>query len=89
MNAVCVTFVTVCVREGATRYSSMISLSNRMNPFFFRFSSIAAENLVEYQWPPDASGDYYMLQEQVSTFLNITSFKRKYPSETLQLVGSR
>jgi len=46
---------------------------------FFRFTSIAAENLVEYQWPPDSTGDYYMLQEQVSTFLNIKSFKRKYP----------
>nr|CAB3264828.1 ZF(PHD)-1 PHD finger protein 10 [Phallusia mammillata] len=43
------------------------------------FSSIVAENLVEYQWPADSSGDYYMLQEQVSTFLSITSFKRKYP----------
>ena len=46
---------------------------------FSSFTSIAAENLVEYQWPPDSSGDYYMLQEQVSTFLNIKSFKRKYP----------
>uniref|UniRef100_F6WAN9 PHD finger protein 10 n=1 Tax=Ciona intestinalis TaxID=7719 RepID=F6WAN9_CIOIN len=43
------------------------------------FSSISAENIAEYQWPPDTSGDYYMLQEQVSTYLGITSFKRKYP----------
>ncbi|CAK8684552.1 unnamed protein product [Clavelina lepadiformis] len=43
------------------------------------FSSIGADDLVEYQWPADTNGDYYMLQEQLSTFLNVTSFKRKYP----------
>jgi len=48
----------------------------------YSFSSIKAENLVEYQWPTDSSGEYYMLQEQLSTFLNITSFKRKYPGNS-------
>nr|DBA26914.1 TPA: hypothetical protein GDO54_011110 [Pyxicephalus adspersus] len=38
-----------------------------------------AENLVEYKWPPDETGEYYMLQEQVSEYLGVTSFKRKYP----------
>uniref|UniRef100_H3AIB3 PHD finger protein 10 n=1 Tax=Latimeria chalumnae TaxID=7897 RepID=H3AIB3_LATCH len=38
-----------------------------------------AENLIEYKWPPDEAGEYYMLQEQVSEYLGVTSFKRKYP----------
>ncbi|XP_055791557.1 PHD finger protein 10-like isoform X2 [Salvelinus fontinalis] len=39
----------------------------------------SAENLTEYRWPSDGSGEYYMLQEQVSEYLGVTSFKRKYP----------
>ncbi|XP_064411973.1 PHD finger protein 10 isoform X2 [Latimeria chalumnae] len=34
-----------------------------------------AENLIEYKWPPDEAGEYYMLQEQVSEYLGVTSFK--------------
>lgn len=41
-----------------------------------------AENLTEYKWPPDDTGEYYMLQEQVSEYLGVTSFKRKYPGIT-------
>lgn len=40
-----------------------------------------AENLTEYKWPPDDTGEYYMLQEQVSEYLGVTSFKRKYPGK--------
>ncbi|XP_060618498.2 uncharacterized protein [Anolis sagrei] len=43
------------------------------------FSYFAAENLIEYKWPPDEMGVYYMLQEQVSEYLGVISFKRKYP----------
>lgn len=45
----------------------------------FSFSYFPAENLIEYKWPPDETGEYYMLQEQVSEYLGVTSFKRKYP----------
>ncbi|RUS84761.1 hypothetical protein EGW08_007445, partial [Elysia chlorotica] len=37
-----------------------------------------AENLFEYQWPIDG-GEWHLLQEQVSEYLNVKSFKRKYP----------
>ncbi|KAG1696491.1 PHD finger protein 10 [Nymphon striatum] len=37
-----------------------------------------ADTIFEYQWPPD-QGDYFMVQEQVSEYLGIKSFKRKYP----------
>ncbi|KAK2522599.1 Phf10 isoform B [Columba livia] len=43
------------------------------------YSYFPAENLIEYKWPPDETGEYYMLQEQVSEYLGVTSFKRKYP----------
>lgn len=46
------------------------------------FSYYPAENLIEYKWPPDETGEYYMLQEQVSEYLGVTSFKRKYPGLT-------
>ncbi|XP_071997114.1 PHD finger protein 10 isoform X2 [Engystomops pustulosus] len=45
----------------------------------FGSSYFPAENLVEYKWPSDETGEYYMLQEQVSEYLGVTSFKRKYP----------
>ncbi|OCT77926.1 hypothetical protein XELAEV_18029023mg [Xenopus laevis] len=45
----------------------------------FGSSYFPAENVIEYKWPPDETGEYYMLQEQVSEYLGVTSFKRKYP----------
>ncbi|XP_071441493.1 supporter of activation of yellow protein-like isoform X2 [Hetaerina americana] len=39
-----------------------------------------AENLAEYQWPlNDKTADHFMIQEQVSEYLGVKSFKRKYP----------
>ena len=41
---------------------------------------MTAERLLEYQWPPDTkNGEFYMLQEQISEYVGVTSFKRKYP----------
>ncbi|KAI4830986.1 hypothetical protein KUCAC02_002587 [Chaenocephalus aceratus] len=48
--------------------------SQDLGPTYF-----PAENLTEYKWPSDDAGEYYMLQEQVSEYLGVTSFKRKYP----------
>ena len=39
----------------------------------------AAEKLIEYQWPTDF-GEHYFIQEHVSEYLGIMSFKRKYPN---------
>lgn len=55
-------------------YESLLSLNPPASPTYF-----PAENLTEYKWPPDDTGEYYMLQEQVSEYLGVTSFKRKYP----------
>jgi hypothetical protein len=35
----------------------------------------------EYQWPQETGGDIFMIQEQLSEFLDIVSFKRKYPGK--------
>ncbi|XP_069786906.1 PHD finger protein 10 isoform X3 [Narcine bancroftii] len=45
----------------------------------FSSTYFPAEMLTEYKWPGDDAGEYYMLQEQVSEYLGVTSFKRKYP----------
>uniref|UniRef100_A0A1A7X7B3 PHD finger protein 10 n=1 Tax=Iconisemion striatum TaxID=60296 RepID=A0A1A7X7B3_9TELE len=50
------------------------TFSQELGPTYF-----PAENLTEYKWPADETGEYYMLQEQVSEYLGVTSFKRKYP----------
>jgi len=43
---------------------------------------VGADTLFEYRWPlDDEHSDYWMLQEQVSTFLNVKSFRRKHPGE--------
>ncbi|KAK7103667.1 hypothetical protein V1264_018530 [Littorina saxatilis] len=40
-----------------------------------------AERVFEYQWPQDG-GEWCLLQEQVSEYLGVLSFKRKYPDLT-------
>ncbi|KAI7805479.1 PHD finger protein 10 [Triplophysa rosa] len=62
-------------RMGSGDSSRSCDASNQeLGPTYF-----PAENLTEYKWPPDDTGEYYMLQEQVSEYLGVTSFKRKYP----------
>lgn len=61
----------------------LTSLHPDMNSsMYYRPTYFPAENLTEYKWPPDDTGEYYMLQEQVSEYLGVTSFKRKYPGIT-------
>lgn len=37
--------------------------------------------IAEYLWPPNAiDGENYMIQEQISSYLGVKSFKRKYPN---------
>ncbi|KAK7014461.1 PHD finger protein 10 [Halocaridina rubra] len=38
-----------------------------------------AEKVVEYVWPLEGCGEHYFIQEQISQYLGIMSFKRKYP----------
>lgn len=52
----------------------------------FRLKEFTVDMLIEYEWPPPSmltarksNSDVYMIQEQVSQYLNVKSFKRKYP----------
>ena len=38
-----------------------------------------AWKIFEYQWPQSKGGEYHVLQEQISEYLGVLSFKRKYP----------
>lgn len=38
-----------------------------------------AEKVVEYVWPLEGVGEHYFIQEQISQYLGIMSFKRRYP----------
>ena len=49
--------------------------------------TMAASKLIEYQWPQEKGSEWYMLQEQVTEYLDIVSFKRKYPGESLHVMG--
>lgn len=40
---------------------------------------LTAADIFEYQWPQEKDSEYYMLQEQISMYLDVKSFKRKYP----------
>ncbi|KAL4238527.1 PHD finger protein 10 [Mactra antiquata] len=40
---------------------------------------ITAADIFEYQWPQEKDSEYFMLQEQISMYLDVKSFKRKYP----------
>lgn len=53
---------------------------------FIDRDGLMAEHLYEYKWPPESRADWYMIQEQVSEFLGVKSFKRKYPGKVKKLV---
>ena len=42
--------------------------------------NVTADTLCEYKWPLEGKhSEYYFLQEQVSEYLGLKSFKRRYP----------
>ncbi|GIY17622.1 PHD finger protein 10 [Caerostris extrusa] len=47
--------------------------------------TVPPESVFEYMWPQE-NGEYYILQEQISDYLNVKSFKRKYPDLTRRTV---
>jgi hypothetical protein len=41
---------------------------------------VTAQTLLEYRWPLEGrDSEHYFLQEQVSEYLGVKSFKRRYP----------
>jgi len=45
---------------------------------YFSNKTLTVDQIAEYQWPLEG-GELYMIQEQISNFLGVKSFKRKYP----------
>ncbi|XP_020632189.1 PHD finger protein 10-like isoform X4 [Orbicella faveolata] len=49
--------------------------------------SFSAERMLEYQWPPDRTGEFYALRHQVCQFLEIESLEEKYPDLEKHIVA--
>jgi len=53
---------------------------SEMNGVHNPLANVTAENLFEYKWPLEGRhSEHYFLQEQVTEYLGVKSFKRKYP----------
>lgn len=44
----------------------------------FSSKEFTVDQITEYQWPLQG-GELWMIQEQISLYLGVKSFKRKYP----------
>ncbi|XP_067017721.1 PHD finger protein 10-like [Acropora muricata] len=42
-------------------------------------SVFSADRMIEYQWPPDKSGEFYILRHQVYQFLEAEGLEEEYP----------
>lgn len=48
--------------------------------FYYTISKeFTVDQVIEYQWPLEKGGESLMIQEQISEYLGVKSFKRKYP----------
>nr|CAD7568557.1 unnamed protein product [Timema californicum] len=52
---------------------------NRMEIPLDTDKEFTVDMISEYQWPLDKTGEHLMIQEQISQYLGVKSFKRKYP----------
>ena len=44
-------------------------------------SKFTAEKMYEYQWPPDGTGEFYLLRHQVCQFLETENLEEKYSGQ--------
>lgn len=44
-------------------------------------SVFSADRMIEYQWPPDKSGEFYILRDQVYQFLETEGLEEEYPGK--------
>ncbi|XP_076442395.1 uncharacterized protein LOC143281206 [Babylonia areolata] len=68
-------------RPKRARRSSISDIQDSKNEMEDGLHIFPAERVFEYQWPQDG-GEWYLLQEQISEYLGVLSFKRKYPDLT-------
>ena len=63
-----------------TSQSSLTTRTNLEMSALDPIKNVTAETLFEYKWPLEGrNSEYYFLQEQVSEYLGVKSFKRRYP----------
>jgi hypothetical protein len=61
-------------------------LSDVMFAFNITSKEFTVEQVIEYQWPQEKGGESLMIQEQISEYLGVKSFKRKYPDLKRRIV---
>ena len=63
-----------------TSQSSVTKAKNYEMSMLDQIKQVTSETLLEYKWPLEGrNSEHYFLQEQVCEFLDIKSFKRRYP----------
>lgn len=68
---------------------TMNTLLSNFNLYIFYSPVFPASKLFEYQWPQESGpgGDWFFLQEQLSDFLDVKSFRRKFPGNYVQIMA--
>ncbi|XP_063978311.1 titin isoform X2 [Diachasmimorpha longicaudata] len=76
------------VLSTATTESEKVKVKNRRMEISFDPDEgpFTVEKIAEYEWPTDRKGDTFMIQEQISQYLGVKSFKRKYPDLKRRMV---
>ncbi|XP_044598446.1 uncharacterized protein LOC123274788 isoform X1 [Cotesia glomerata] len=72
----------------ATTESEKVKVKNRRMEINFDPDEgpFTVEKIAEYEWPLDRKGETFMIQEQISQYLGVKSFKRKYPDLKRRMV---
>lgn len=76
------------VLSTATTESEKVKVKNRRMEINFDPDEgpFTVDKLVEYEWPLDRKSETFMIQEQISQYLGVKSFKRKYPDLRRRMV---
>lgn len=72
----------------ATTESEKVKVKNRRMEINFDPDEgpFTVDKIAEYEWPLDKKGETFMIQEQISQYLGVKSFKRKYPDLKRRMV---
>ncbi|XP_043663724.1 uncharacterized protein LOC122627038 isoform X1 [Vespula pensylvanica] len=76
------------VLSTATTESEKVKVKNRRMEINFDPDEgpFTVDKIAEYEWPLDRKGETFMIQEQISQYLGVKSFKRKYPDLKRRMV---
>ncbi|XP_014468530.1 PREDICTED: uncharacterized protein LOC106741258 isoform X2 [Dinoponera quadriceps] len=76
------------VLSTATTESEKVKVKNRRMEINFDPDEgpFTVDKIAEYEWPLERKGETFMIQEQISQYLGVKSFKRKYPDLKRRMV---